>query len=103
MSGKHCEENSRNRVAVVLEGGIVQAVVADRLGEIEVVVIDYDADGCDESEIARITQPDGSTSDAWVYDCMTERPRISLDEVFAERPDDTVRGRDAASPGKEGT
>ncbi|BAU49607.1 hypothetical protein SVA_3059 [Sulfurifustis variabilis] len=82
---------SRNRVAVVLEGGIVQSVVADRPEDIEVAVIDYDADGCDESEIARLTQPDGSTSDAWVYDCMTERPRISLDEVFADPPDDTVQ------------
>ena len=79
---------SRNRVAVILEGGIVQSVVADRPEEVEVAVIDYDADGCDESEIARVTQPDGSMSDAWVYDCMIERPRISLDEVFAERPDD---------------
>lgn len=92
MSGNCCgDSNSRNRVAVVLEGGIVQSVVADRPEEIEIAVIDYDADGCDESEIARLTQPDGSTSDAWVYDCMIERPRISLDEVFAERPDDTVQ------------
>lgn len=82
---------SRNRVAVVLEGGIVQSVVADRPEDIEVAVIDYDADGCDESEIVRLTQPDGSTSDAWVYDCLTERPRISLDEVFVERPDDTIQ------------
>jgi hypothetical protein len=78
-------------VAVVLEGGIVQSVVADRPEDIEVAVIDYDADGCDESEIVRLTQPDGSTSDAWVYDCVAERPRISLDEVFADRPDDTVQ------------
>lgn len=82
---------SRNRVAVVLEGGIVQSVVADRPEDIEVAVIDYDADGCDESKIVRLTQPDGSTSDAWVYDCMTERPRISLDEVFADPPDDTIQ------------
>lgn len=82
---------SRNRVAVVLEGGIVQSVVADRPEDIEVAVIDYDADGCDESEIVRLTQPDGSTSDAWVYDCLTERPRISFDVVFADRPDDTIQ------------
>jgi hypothetical protein len=78
-------------VAVVLEGGIVQSVVADHPEDIEVAVIDYDADGCDASEIVRLTQPDGSTSDAWVYDCLTERPRIRLDEVFAERPDDTIQ------------
>jgi hypothetical protein len=52
------------RILVVVEGGVVQAVVSDTPElDCEVVVIDYDAD---EDANALIRQPDGSVGRAWV-------------------------------------
>lgn len=45
------------QVFVVVEGGVVQHVVSS--SPIEVTVIDYDTDGCDESQLAQIPQADG--------------------------------------------
>ena len=56
-------------IAVVLEGGLVSAVVTDNaelLGT-GVVIIDYDTEGADEDEITAVVQPDGKTSDACVW------------------------------------
>ena len=57
-------------IAVVLEGGLVSAVVTDNpdlLGT-SVVVIDYDIEGVyGEEEIMHVVQPDGKTSAACVY------------------------------------
>jgi len=39
------------RIVVVLEGGLVQAVIADQAG-VEITTLDYDTDGCDEQELA---------------------------------------------------
>ena len=36
-----------NHVAVMVEGGLVQNVVADRPDELQVAVVDYDTEGCD--------------------------------------------------------
>ena len=57
------------RIAVVLEGGLVQAVVTDdpALRGIDVFVIDYDTEGCDETELCQVRQSDGGTAAARVY------------------------------------
>jgi len=39
------------RIVVVIEGGLVQAVIADQAG-VEITTLDYDTDGCDEQELA---------------------------------------------------
>ena len=39
------------RIVVVIEGGLVQNVIADQAG-VEIATLDYDTDGCEEQELA---------------------------------------------------
>jgi hypothetical protein len=71
------------RLAVVLEGGIVQAVIADQPDTAPAVaVLDYDTDGYESEELCSITQSDGSQSNALVVEHYVEPTRINLDEIF---------------------
>jgi hypothetical protein len=71
------------RLAVVLEGGIVQAVIADQSDVAPAVaVVDYDTDGYESEELCFITQSDGSQSQALVVEHYVEPTRINLDEIF---------------------
>ena len=71
------------RLALILEGGIVQAVIADQPDTAPAVaVIDYDTDGYESEELCSITQSDGSQSQALVVEHYVEPTRISLDEIF---------------------
>ena len=64
------------RILVVLEGGVVQAVVSDTPGlDCEVVTIDYDAD---EDANALVRQPDGGLERALVG---TWRPAAAEIEI----------------------
>lgn len=45
------------QVFVVVEGGVVQHVVSS--SPLELTVIDYDTDGCEEAQLAHIPQADG--------------------------------------------
>jgi len=71
------------QLAVVMEGGLVQAVIADRPEAAPAVaVIDYDTDGYESEELCSITQSDGSQSQALVIEHYVEPTRIHLDEIF---------------------
>ena len=71
------------RIAVILEGGIVQGVVADRPDAAPAVaVVDYDVDGCDPEDIRHITQSDGEKSKALVVEHHVEPASIDLDDIF---------------------
>jgi len=73
------------RLAVVIEGGLVQAVVADRPDAApSVAVIDYDTDGFEADELRHITQSDGSNAKALVVEHCVEPAAIDLDEVFQD-------------------
>jgi len=73
------------RLVVVMEGGIVQAVIADHPDTApDVAVIDYDTDGYEPDELRPITQSDGSQSLALVIEHFVEPAGINLDEVFQE-------------------
>lgn len=74
------------RIAVCLEGGIVQDVVTDSpaLIGLTVVTIDYDAEGADEQEISHVRQSDGTTDVAVCGYWETDQARIDLAEVCAE-------------------
>jgi hypothetical protein len=73
------------RLAVVLEGGIVQAVIADWPDAApDVAIVDYDTDGYEPEELRHITQSDGSQSIALVIEHYVEPAGINLDEVFQE-------------------
>ena len=53
------------KLAVVLEGGVVQAVLTAGV-PVEVVIIDYDTEGCSECGLSQVSQDDGSTEPAFV-------------------------------------
>ncbi|MEW8056371.1 MAG: hypothetical protein AB2796_13690 [Candidatus Thiodiazotropha sp.] len=73
------------RLVVVLEGGIVQAVIADQTDTAQdVAVVDYDTDGYEPDELRHLTQSDGSQSLALVIEHFVEPAGINLDEVFQE-------------------
>lgn len=74
------------RIAVCLEGGIVQDVFTDNpaLVGLTVVTIDYDSEGADEQEISHVKQPDGSLEPAVCGYWEAEQSRIDLAEVCAE-------------------
>ena len=71
------------RLAVVLEGGIVHAVVSDNAVDLAVAVIDYDIEGAGDDELSPVPQGDGTSVDA-VVACWNATPAtIDLDAVFA--------------------
>ena len=73
------------RLAIVIEGGLVQAVVADRPDAAPAVaVIDYDIEGSEPEDLRHITQSDGSKVTALVVEHCVEPVAIDLDEVFQE-------------------
>ena len=74
---------TKPRLAVVLEGGVVQAVASDNPACCDAVVIDYD-DSCDEDKVTPVVQSDGSTSLAWVYDATPQASAIDLDALWRE-------------------
>lgn len=79
-SRKACE-----RLVVVIEGGLVQAVVADRPDVAPAVaVIDYDTEGFEPEDLRHITQSDGSRAKALVVEHCVEPAAIDLDELFQE-------------------
>lgn len=72
-----------NRLAIVMDGGLVLSVVADRPDAApKVAVVDYDTEGCEDDELRLITESDGSKAEAWVAECCVESSAIDLDEVF---------------------
>jgi len=77
------ESSSRcSRLAVVTEGGMAQAVIADRPGTAPAVaVVDYDIEGQAPEDLRGITQSDGSRSKAHVVQPWIEPARINVDEV----------------------
>lgn len=74
---------SCKRLAVVIKGGLVQAVVADQPDAAPAVaVVDYDTDGFETDELRHITQSDGSKAKALVVEHCVEAAGIDLNEVF---------------------
>lgn len=71
------------RLVVVMEGGIVQAVIANQPDTApDIAVVDYDIDGQAPEDLCDITQSDGSRSKAYVVESWIEPARIDLHEVF---------------------
>ncbi|MBK1871589.1 hypothetical protein [Taklimakanibacter albus] len=68
-------------LAIVVEGGIVQAVVSDKPGLVklrDLMVIDYDAEGADLDEISLVPQEGGTDAEAIVVSHSISLARINL-------------------------
>lgn len=73
----------RPKIIIVLEGGLVSAVVSHdpAIVGLEVAIIDYDTDGADETEITELAQADGDTAEAIVRGDVIEAATIPAFEV----------------------
>ena len=69
-------------LAVVMEGGLVQSIVSNAdLPGLNVLVIDYDADGTSPEDQVTVPQPGGGSAAAWSsYYCL-EAAAIDLEAV----------------------
>lgn len=78
------------RIAIVLDGGLVQAVITDdprlvddRLAVFpDVLVIDYDVEGSEPSEVSPITQGDGTIDKAFVRLTEITKSEIDLESAW---------------------
>ena len=75
---------TRPTLAIVLEGGLVQAIVARRADKIDldILVIDYDIEGADDDEISLVPQGDGTFSEACVRSTSVTPAEIDLDHII---------------------
>lgn len=75
------------RLAIILEGGIVQDVVSDHPDLIKLeslYVIDYDTEGADVDDLLPVPQGGGGTADAAIYQPNITRAEIDLAGMEAE-------------------
>lgn len=72
------------RLAIVLDGGLVQGIVGENLpSDLGVAIIDYDTEGLDDVDLALVRQSDGSDAEAYVTLPAMDRPGIDLNSVFS--------------------
>lgn len=76
-------ETETQTIAVVMDGGIVQTVVADHPGflHLDVIVIDYDTEGVEDESLSRIAQGDGSYVEAYTYSMPVEKAGICMTPI----------------------
>jgi len=75
------------KVAVVLDGGLVQCLTADRpkdVPSITFMVIDYDTDGAAPDETVKVPQGDGEISEAFARVEELGQAEIDLDAVLEQ-------------------
>jgi hypothetical protein len=66
---RQAEDAPKPKLAIVLDGGLVQCVVSDRpemFAGLEVLTIDYDTDGADDDELSSVPQAGGTDEEAVV-------------------------------------
>jgi hypothetical protein len=74
-------QQRKPRMVIVLDGGLVQNILANF--DVEVISIDYDIDGADEEDLTPVPQGDGSVSDAYVSAHGVEFKTNRVDDLFA--------------------
>lgn len=87
------------RLAIVIEGGVISAVVtdSDRFEGCKVLVIDYDVEGADPDDVVAIFQTQwGRMADAHARVAKIERATIELQHVV-----EGMQVRDAANEAAE--
>jgi len=59
------------KICIIIEDGLVQFILSAGV-PVEAVVIDYDTEGADDSELKDVPQADGSTQPAFVRGALVE-------------------------------
>ncbi len=72
----------KNKIIVIVEGGLVTAVLTDSDAEVE--IIDYDTEGCDDGEVVKVPQHNMGNEDAYIYnsDLQVTNPE-RVNELFS--------------------
>ena len=53
-----------NRIAIIMEGGIIQNILADE--QIETTIVDLDTEGAEEDDLTKIPLNDGTSVEAFI-------------------------------------
>ena len=75
------------RIAVVMEGGLISAVVSDdpRLQGLRVLVIDHDTDGADSDDPFLVVMDPDTEHEAYVMQQTVGEAEIDLKALYAAR------------------
>jgi hypothetical protein len=53
-----------NRIAIIMEGGIIHDILADE--EVDITVVDYDTEDADEEDLTEVPQNNGKSVEAFI-------------------------------------
>ena len=53
-----------NRIAIIMEGGIIQNILADE--EVYITIVDYDTEDAEEEDLTEVPQNDGTSVEAFI-------------------------------------
>lgn len=74
---------SKPRIVIVMDGGLIQQILADT--DVEIATIDYDVEGTEDERLTAIPQQGGGVEAAycWTQDAPDEIDKERVDELFA--------------------
>lgn len=80
LKGNATSPDTKSEIIVEVEGGLVQSVYGTgNLIGVTYSVVDFDTDYLDEDKIGRISRPDGSGEDAFIYSDVIEEMEYTID------------------------
>ena len=53
-----------NRIAIIMEGGIIQNILTDE--EVDITIVDYDIEDAEEEDLTEVPQNDGTSVEAFI-------------------------------------
>jgi hypothetical protein len=53
-----------NRIAIIMEGGLIQDILA--VEDVDITIVDYDTEGAEEEDLTEIPQNDGTSVEAFI-------------------------------------
>jgi hypothetical protein len=53
-----------NRIAIIMDGGIIQNILTDE--EVDITIVDYDTEDAEEKDLTEVPQNDGTSVEAFV-------------------------------------
>ncbi len=68
------------KIAIIVEGGVVQAVLTAGV-PVEYTIVDYDCDGAPDEELTAVDQGDGSTVNAAVHTAFASPDGLYVETV----------------------
>ena len=79
--------SSSKRLAIIMGGGLINAIVSDdpdQFDDIDIAIVDYDTEGCADSQVTHVPDLDGTSCKAVIDHDVVSHAQINLDYVFAQ-------------------